>query len=627
MKRIELIHRTLTSLYQGTGITTQTLSEQLNLSRANVSSDLNELCRQERCYKEGKKPVFYHPRHDNRSLQLSPLDGFCLQNPSLASAITQAKAAVHYPPHGMHMMILGETGTGKSMFAKLIHEHACHEKVLSGQAPFIHFNCADYANNVNLLLGQLFGVKRGAYSGAEENRAGLLERAHGGILFLDEIHRLPPEGQEMFFTFIDTGSYRRLGESEQERHADIVIIAATTEDIDSVLLGTFRRRIPMTMTLPALHQRTLKERFDLVSHFIQEESSRLKQPLTLSSNSLRAFLNYPCSGNIGQLKNDLQITCAKAYLDSLSKHKQRIYISSRDLAEHIKQGLYQSTHSRDLWHLLDIKQNSLIFSEQAVPVAPAENRDSPDNIYDLIEQKLQLLKQQQQDEQRIEQIINQDIHNYFRSFIDKLAQEPPTEDLARTVSPESLPVIEKVIALINSKLATPLNAQVTYALAQHIDNTLFRIVSGYKIVSPNLNSIRVKYKTAFNIALSCLAVMERALNIVVPLDEATFITMFLVHEELEHQHNKSERVTIMVLAHGNSTASSMAEVANTLLCTEHAIAIDARLNEAPEQVLARIKEIIATKNLNKEILFLADMGSLANFGHELEQSLCVRSKT
>ena len=100
------------------------------------------------------------------------------------------------------------------MFASLMHNYALEMKVKSEDSPFIVFNCADYSNNPQLLTSQLFGVKKGAYTGAESDKVGLIEQANGGILFLDEIHRLPPEGQEALFIFLDSGTFRRIGDSE-----------------------------------------------------------------------------------------------------------------------------------------------------------------------------------------------------------------------------------------------------------------------------------------------------------------------------------------------------------------------------------------------------------------------------
>lgn len=89
---------------------------------------------------------------------------------------------------------------------------------------------------------------------------------------MDEIHRLPPEGQEMLFYFIDSGSYNRLGESEHKRTSNVLFICATTENPSSALLKTFLRRIPMTIHIPSLEERSLNERVDLTTFFIRERS-------------------------------------------------------------------------------------------------------------------------------------------------------------------------------------------------------------------------------------------------------------------------------------------------------------------------------------------------------------------
>ena len=97
---------------------------------------------------------------ETHSKDITSLDTFAIENTSLKIAIEKAKASILYPPNGMHTLLLGETGVGKSMFASLMHEYAIEVEQLPKDAPFIVFNCADYANNPQLLLGQLFGIKK-----------------------------------------------------------------------------------------------------------------------------------------------------------------------------------------------------------------------------------------------------------------------------------------------------------------------------------------------------------------------------------------------------------------------------------------------------------------------------------
>ena len=165
------------------------------------------------------------------------------------------------------MLILGPSGVGKSYLADAMYEFAKSTKNFDDKSKYIVFNCADYADNPQLLLSQLFGSVKGAYTGANEDKIGIVESCNGGILFLDEVHRLPAEGQEILFSILDRGSFRRLGESENVRKSNVMIIAATTENVESSLLLTFRRRIPMVIEIPPIKNRPYEERFELINKY------------------------------------------------------------------------------------------------------------------------------------------------------------------------------------------------------------------------------------------------------------------------------------------------------------------------------------------------------------------------
>ncbi|MEG2645043.1 MAG: sigma 54-interacting transcriptional regulator, partial [Enterococcus sp.] len=274
--------------------TAQTLADQMNVDRTNISRYLNELTKEGRVKKIDGRPVKFQIASVTAETHIN-FDNLIGREESLKSQIQKSKAAILYPPRGLHTIIFGETGTGKTMFAECMYRFAVSANVLAETAPFITFNCADYAQNPQLLYGHIFGVKRGAFTGAEENREGLMEKADGGILFLDEIHRLPPEGQEMLFTFIDKGTFRSLGDGK-EKQASVQIIGATTET-SSTFLSTFNRRIPMQIELPSLAERSLDERLAIIKEFLQQEANRLMQEIAIDKRSLLAFLLYQAEGN------------------------------------------------------------------------------------------------------------------------------------------------------------------------------------------------------------------------------------------------------------------------------------------------------------------------------------------
>ena len=209
------------------GLSAIDISKQMGIIRNNASSDLNELVEEDKLIKiKGKPTRFINKQVVKRELGIkniiinecstlldltdnahissarNPFLKLIGYNKSLEPIIKLAEAAISYPPNGLYSLLLGESGTGKSYFAKLMFEYAVQEEYFNQQSQFVVFNCADYSNNPQLLISQLFGSVKGAYTGAEKDKVGLIEKANNGILFLDEIHRLPPEGQEMLFQYI-----------------------------------------------------------------------------------------------------------------------------------------------------------------------------------------------------------------------------------------------------------------------------------------------------------------------------------------------------------------------------------------------------------------------------------------
>lgn len=620
MKRIEKIAELLTRYSEKEPVTASEMAAQLNISRANVSSDLNQLVKLGHAKKIGTKPVYFFSTTPKIKNEENILDDFIHKSPSLFHCAEQAKAAILYPPNGMHILLTGETGVGKSMFAELIYSYALTKNKLKADSNFVTFNCADYANNPQLLVGSIFGVLRGAYTGADENRVGLLEKANGGILFLDEIHRLPPEGQEMLFTFIDRGIYRRLGETTSERHAQVLLVCATTEDTSSSLLQTFIRRIPMRIEIPNLIDRGLEERLSLISTFFQTETKKLKTPIEVSTNTIRALLGYHCPNNVGQLKADIQLLCAKAYSHFIAHQEETIKISSYELPHYIREGLYNTEDRKKIWLLLpNMNTRFFLFNEEETTLfLPKETKRH--DIYQIIEQKMSDMERIGLTISQTTEIIDTTITNYYRSYNNNTAVD--LDNLEQIVGSEIIATANKVCEKASRLLNIFLSDNVRYGLALHLYNTIQRIKRGQTITNPRIFEIKQEHPRHFEAAQHCLSIIETDFNVRLPEDEAGFLALFFTSNG--NKTKKKAKVEVIVVAHGESTATSMANVVNKLLGEQIAVGFDMNLDEKPIATLTNIQNYLSTKKHLKDVLLLVDMGSLINFSDELEKNLNIQ---
>jgi len=615
------------------GMTAKDVAKETDITRSTVSRYLNQLVKEGKMEKTNSRPVYYKICKKQIDQKRKKLDKIIGADKSLKVSVQQAKAAILYPPNGLHTLLLGETGVGKSMFAELMYNFAVEEEVISSDSPFIKFNCADYTDNPQLLMGQLFGVKKGAYTGAEKDSKGFIKNADGGILFLDEIHRLPPQGQEMLFTFIDNGFFRKLGDTDEIIEADVKIIAATTETPGSYLLKTFQRRIPMVIELPALSERSLSERFHLIKYFIKQEQKRIGKDIYIYKNALKSFLLYECTNNIGQLKSDIQLACAKSFLNFKSKQKNKracLKIGQEELPYHVKKGIMNLPNKRhELDKLIKNKGNLISFKEngQETDQLTENNKNKDYQFYDVIEDKMNTLENNGLPQEEINQILNIDIEKHFKNYIGDLSANFKKSKIEKIVGEDIVSLVEEVLDLAQNRLDRSYDEKIYYGLALHLKRSIARIRNDNKIYHPNLNEIRSEHSQEFITAMEIATIIDQKFSIKTPLDEIGYISMFLTEKPYNYGENDVNKVGILVVMHGKSTASSMTEVVNNLVGEEHTVAVDMPLemnpNEAYKKAKAKAKEI----DNGSGVIIMVDMGSLNSFGGMIAEETGIKTET
>ena len=223
------------------------------------------------------------------------------ESPALQEALRLARLAAK---SNSTVLLQGETGTGKEIFAQSIHNG-------SGRAdgPFVAINCAAIPRE--LINTELFGYEGGSFTGADrQGRAGKFEQAHSGTLFLDEIGDMPLDLQTTLLRAIETRTIVRIG-GHRVIPADVRIIVATHKDLrEEARRGTFRSDLFYRLNVLTIHIPALRERVDdmplLVQHFLQRQSRLLGRSFTITAEAIAAMQRYNWPGNVRELENMLE---------------------------------------------------------------------------------------------------------------------------------------------------------------------------------------------------------------------------------------------------------------------------------------------------------------------------------
>jgi DNA-binding NtrC family response regulator len=228
------------------------------------------------------------------------LDRIVSQSSRMRPVLDRAQAASRSETP---VLIVGETGTGKELVARAIHAGSRR-----AQRPLVPLNCAALPRD--LVESELFGHRRGAFSGAQADHPGLFAAAHGGTLFLDEIGELPLEAQAKLLRVLQDGEVRPVG-SLESRHVDVRIIAASNRSLAAMGAGAMRQDLFFRLSVLVIEMPPLRERREdlplLVAHFLARIRERgVARVESVEPHALERMLDYPFPGNVRELENMLE---------------------------------------------------------------------------------------------------------------------------------------------------------------------------------------------------------------------------------------------------------------------------------------------------------------------------------
>ena len=592
MEAKEEIYQYIRKNIKEDGVTAQSIAEIFGIKRNVASHYLNLLEKEAKLQKGTNRPVHFSIPTDTEKKaeecnnmiderpaaqkEVSVFSKFIGYNGSMEQVIEKCKAAVNYPVNGLTMIICGASGVGKSYLASLIHQYAVESGAVEKNAPFVVLNCADYANNSELLSSVLFGHVKGAFTGANEEKQGLLAEADGGYLFLDEVHNLSAENQEKLFLFIDSQKYRMLGDSKNWQTAKVRLLFATTEDIHSTLLATFRRRIPFEIRIPDFLERSYGERFLLVSSFFQNEAEILKKNICVDSEYFRRMLNLHEEGNIGAVKSKIKVLCAQAYSQQ-REEELRITTPGKESSDSFH--FYWNRPEKKKW-----MSSYQIFSNITGCFVPGMN-------YSKIEEVLELFLQTIT--RRLEENNFYEIPP-FRHYEEKCRNS-----------------INKILKSYGYRLnELEIDEFYKMVIAVLFDETFFG--AAFKISGYEKKKYR-KYEVMISRILD--AVLEDYNDNVREFLQ-TILTVWL-----SDKVKVKSKINALILMHGEHSASSMASLANEMIGDYVYEAFDMPIQVHTEDLIVKVNDYVRDIETNEGLVLLVDMGSLERMYDKISRNV------
>lgn len=566
-------------------VETTTLAETLGLSRSVTSHYLGELEKGGRVIKSDGRPVRWRltgvgaPSHEPAALH--GLNAVIGATGSQRESIRKCIAAVEYPG-GLNLLITGSSGVGKTFLAKKVYEYARDTGAIAADAPYKVLNCADYANNPELLSSILFGYTKGAFTGAEANKPGLIQEADGGYLLLDEVHRLSGENQEKLFTFMDTGIYRPIGENQRDWHATVRFIFATTEDPNAALLETFNRRVPVMVHLTTYAHRPVDERLAYIRVLLQTEAKNFHKRLALAPQAVSYLLNLRPAGNVGRLKNLIKLACAKANTGEHPDDLLKVGLTDFDLAGAAFDPVGQ----------LKVAKPMLV---------------APDTAGEALPPALDLT-------------VGQQLTAYLQSAT-ALTMTDVRRKLQALFTAQG--AIDPSISLLHSIHAEVFKHTVVQRFglkaASDYEDLLFRLYdSRVTLAQPPLE----KLQTLAANHPRALHVAQKFYQQLPPLDAASAEALpLLMASVICDSIDESIALRCLMVAHGSRMATSIQSVVNQLCGTYLVDAIDMPIDSSIGQIAMIAKQTVKDFDTSNGFILLVDMGSLSQLYRVIKNQL------
>lgn len=600
---------------QGQQTLTQTtayeVSKELNISRALASQYLNELTKEGAVIKINSRPVYFLDRKTleeahgvslsfNSYLSISELkqalakgnkgkhdfEKLIGSSSGLSYEVEQCKAAVKYPPRGLPILITGQNGTGKGFLASLTFEYAQNNGILTSKSTFQRFCCSEY-EDAQQALDALFGLEGSA---DPHESQGALRRADGGILYLSDVQFLGREAQDKLAQLLDTGGYNTADQTEAMRESSARLILSSCEEPETHLSKRLLRRLPVVIHMPALSDRPVEEREQLILRFFCQESERMKKEIFISNRVFDTLLQYEFPANIEQLKNCIQSSCANALVQQEAQQDE-LLIYLYHLPEYLMvTARVDGRYSDEQRSMMNVRS----FGKDTVAQTVGQYYDSILSEYDAY-------CSNHCDQDTLLRKLTQTFNDYSDYLVfSKRFANAKIDAIER--------VMETVFGVMSDKYYLQLPGHFNYVFSRCLYLQMrLNAPDQDERVAGCLNLLLRLFPKEAILAEEISRMIEQSLDVSIN----GFSQLLLVLGLRQYSQDvRMDAIRGIIICHGYSTASSIADVVNRLTGSRVFEAIDMPIDISVQEIAVRFKKYVNYVPGPKDVILLVDMGSL-----------------
>ena len=589
-------------------ITTRFLSEKLKMQRTNISSILNQLVNEGKLVKYNGRPVLYQLADENASGNGDVFEQLVGYDSSLKEAIASAKAAVLYPEGNPTILITAKHGSGVSHFAKTVFRFAQASGKLKTRAPWILWDCKTLFDDQDKFQEIFLG---------DHEKEGILKKASGGMLILDNIYVVSERNLDWLLAFLRGEKIQGQDEWAWQKDYHCITIFSTMKDTNEMMLNLLRGRMDFRISLPSLEERSIEERFLILQKFFKEEAKAMDRMIEVDTSILHALLLYEVTDDIKGLKNDIHTGCANSYVRSYNTGNKTIVLLMSDFPNYVRKGImYYRSYKNKIDEMIKNGCKYTFYKNQML----RDNKTAKKDIYQSIDARKRDLERHALTEEEINMAVSNQLESEFEEYFEQLCERVDSMDtLNKMVSEKLISLTRKFLLKATEQLSCEFSKEIFCGICLHVNSCLIKVSKKQRISNEEIARLLSKYPMHYELVKEFQEELGKEFNVKLNVDDLIFLMMFLLEAKKDVDESK---VVTLIAMHGSHAASSIAAVVNVLSDDSKVQAFDMDLDKNVRIVYEELKEKIIKIDQGKGILLIYDMGSI----HTMAESIAQETK-